>query len=185
MAQCDRTFCVIYILTYDVIYLQLLIINRMVLGLFHGFAYYNPSNSGYVYIALVIAINVTSLPTFIRRKSFEFFFRTHAVLFIAIIVLIGIHTYDRVEMLGVAFYVFDVVVRLIVIRRNGRNFQYKCNIKSFVQNVTEVYFQSNDKFKYTGGQYVFMCVPEISIYEWHPISISPSLSQSQVRFHIR
>ena len=40
-------------------------------------------------------------------------------------------------------------------------------------------------FHYSGGQYVFICIPEISLFEWHPFSISSSPDQPLVTLHVR
>ena len=42
-----------------------------------------------------------------------------------------------------------------------------------------------DNFKYKSGQYVFLCVPKVTYFEWHPFSISSSPHQDEVYLHIR
>lgn len=40
-------------------------------------------------------------------------------------------------------------------------------------------------FEYKAGQYVFVCVPEISLLEWHPFSISSSPAEATVTLHVK
>eukprot|EP00814_Leptocylindrus_danicus_P001589 CAMPEP_0116044540 /NCGR_PEP_ID=MMETSP0321-20121206/27061_1 /TAXON_ID=163516 /ORGANISM="Leptocylindrus danicus var. danicus, Strain B650" /LENGTH=306 /DNA_ID=CAMNT_0003525657 /DNA_START=88 /DNA_END=1009 /DNA_ORIENTATION=- len=39
--------------------------------------------------------------------------------------------------------------------------------------------------EYNAGQYMFLCFPKLSIFQWHPISISSSPHQEVVTFHIK
>ncbi|EDO38081.1 predicted protein, partial [Nematostella vectensis] len=40
-------------------------------------------------------------------------------------------------------------------------------------------------FEYKAGQYCFLCVPGVSMFEWHPFSISSSPHEATVSLHIR
>jgi predicted ferric reductase len=40
-------------------------------------------------------------------------------------------------------------------------------------------------FKYLAGQYCFLNVPEVSVHEWHPFTISSAPSEETLQFHIR
>jgi len=40
-------------------------------------------------------------------------------------------------------------------------------------------------FEYMGGQYVFLCVPSISLWQWHPFSLSSHPTADKVTLHIR
>ena len=51
------------------------------------------------------------------------------------------------------------------------------------ETVVEVSFP---KFAYNPGQFVYICIPEISFFQWHPFSISSAPSQGEkVTLHIR
>ncbi len=41
------------------------------------------------------------------------------------------------------------------------------------------------QFQYVGGQYVFICVPSLSLWEWHPFSLSSHPTADKVTLHIR
>jgi ferredoxin-NADP reductase len=42
-----------------------------------------------------------------------------------------------------------------------------------------------DKLSYMPGQYVFLCVPALSPYEWHPFSLSTAPCKPEVMLHVR
>lgn len=42
-----------------------------------------------------------------------------------------------------------------------------------------------DQFDYLGGQYVWICVPELTMFQWHPFSISSSPGDRDITLHIR
>jgi NAD(P)H-flavin reductase len=44
---------------------------------------------------------------------------------------------------------------------------------------------TGETFKFKPGQYVFLCIPEISSLEWHPFSISSAPHEDLVTFHVR
>ena len=41
------------------------------------------------------------------------------------------------------------------------------------------------EMKYMAGQYIFICIPEISLFQWHPFSLSSAPHQEDVMIHIR
>jgi ferredoxin-NADP reductase len=51
--------------------------------------------------------------------------------------------------------------------------------------VVEIKMLKTKGFDYNPGQYVKICVPDVSLFEWHPISISSSPYQHEVTLHIR
>jgi NADPH oxidase 1 len=40
-------------------------------------------------------------------------------------------------------------------------------------------------FRYKAGQWLFLNVPEVSAYQWHPFTISSAPDDSYVSVHIR
>jgi predicted ferric reductase len=42
-----------------------------------------------------------------------------------------------------------------------------------------------NRFRYRAGQFVFLCLPELGIFEWHPFSLSSSPNDPLVSIHIR
>lgn len=52
-------------------------------------------------------------------------------------------------------------------------------------NIIRLVFQmnKNQTFRYKSGQYVCICIPEISWFEWHPLSISTSPHEEEFAIH--
>ena len=41
------------------------------------------------------------------------------------------------------------------------------------------------KFDYHAGQYAFMCIPELGMFQWHPFSMSSAPFEADCMLHIR
>ena len=153
------------------------------LGLYHGFleeAEYNEIRdiSGLILLSILILMPIFAF-FLIRRKFFGFFLIIHWVLFIGIFTAAVIHGAGKV-ILGVFIVLFDLILRYFVIKRNIK----KVGVMKLPAEIIRIAFQrKNMKFK--PGQYVFLCFPKISFWEFHPFSISSSPSEEQILIHIR
>eukprot|EP00662_Eupelagonemidae_sp_cell21_P008015 gene8015-17145_t len=52
-------------------------------------------------------------------------------------------------------------------------------------DVVRVLIPKGEGFEYKGGQYVFIAVPELSMFEWHPFSLSSAPHQGDISLHVR
>lgn len=87
-------------------------------------------------------------------------------------------------MIGLGLWVFDLSLRLgmfIIYKRKLKN-AYLTNLPG---NVIRCVFEMKpeEKFRYKSGQYVCICIPEISCFEWHPLSISSSPHENEFSLH--
>ncbi|KAJ3047295.1 hypothetical protein HK097_011660 [Rhizophlyctis rosea] len=137
--------------------------------------------SGFIALCFAVALVLTSLP-FIRRHLFEVFYRPHIPLFIAFVVAGAIHQGQVIGILAVpvALYAIDIFLRI----RNARKSTTLISMKLLADGVVHLEFDKTN-FQYAPGQYVFICIPKISPFEWHPYSISSSPHQSTMSVHIR
>jgi len=117
----------------------------------------------------------------IRRKFWEFFLRAHWVLFI-LTGLTGIWHGMRLVIVGVLFWQIDLFIRYFY--QAHLKYPKSAELKRLPAGVVRLKFQKGN-FRYKSGQYIFICIPEISIYEWHPFSISSSPYEEEVSIHIR
>jgi predicted ferric reductase len=60
----------------------------------------------------------------------------------------------------------------------------KATLHRLPANIVRITFQKGG-FRYSGGQYVFVCVPAISAFEWHPFSLSSHPQSDTVSLHVR
>ncbi|CAK4387082.1 unnamed protein product [Aphanomyces euteiches] len=126
----------------------------------------------------------------VRRWNFNYFWLTH-MLFIPFLVFLCIH--------GAAAWVappqawFWVVgpLALYFIERRFRVttvFQSQTKLKKVhvMSSAMVLYMKKPRGFRsFTPGMYLFLKVPELSAYEWHPFTISSAPEDSMLSLHVR
>ena len=60
----------------------------------------------------------------------------------------------------------------------------KAHIRKFTNSIVEISFPKTTSFNYNPGQYIFLAIPKISLFEWHPFSTSSAPHQDIVTLHI-
>ncbi|KAL7577774.1 hypothetical protein ACA910_010531 [Epithemia clementina (nom. ined.)] len=140
------------------------------------------NTSGTVILAFTVCIFLTSLPT-IRRKFFEIFYFIHLIFLLGIIGGTAVHTGFMVPILVAGTTGLDLFIRKIIMARYMYPRKATLNIVS--ETVVQISFPKVAGFDYNPGQYVYMAVPELSSFEWHPFSISSAPHQAAVTMHIR
>ena len=150
-------------------------------GVYHGIVSNSADASGIVLTALMGALLIFSFFP-IRRWIFEIFLKLHWVLFIGVVVAALIHE-AGVVMIGVGIWGFDIICRCFVLWRNRRN-AATIMMTRLPADVVRLSFKKKD-FQYMSGQYVFICIPKVSYFEWHPFSISSSPHNDEVYIHVR
>ncbi|KAG3144361.1 hypothetical protein PC128_g24418 [Phytophthora cactorum] len=136
----------------------------------------------------------------IRRRFFEFFVRTHWILFIAVITCAILHG-AVYAMVGVAPWAIDMLYRLAYRSRiyahssvwslnKGVIARNQLSICALPGNITRIQFprvrqDTGETFAYEPGQYAFLCIPSISYFQWHPFTIASSPHEAMVTFYIK
>jgi len=166
----------------------------LALSLEHGLNYYigddpsqrNPNPyqvyqvfTGWLIFAFLGAIVLTSI-TPIRRKLWEVWHVLHWVLLISIAIACIYHNSAVVTVVGVGI-VIHYIVRLAVARFHNSVDATADALPGDVVRLT----LPGDQFDYLGGQYVWICVPELTMFQWHPFSISSSPGDRDITLHIR
>jgi predicted ferric reductase len=154
------------------------------------------STSGIILFFLMVALLVFSLPPF-RRRYYELFLRSHWLLFLAVIVFAIIHGVPQ-ALIGAVIWFVDLLFRHSVayLRRFGSHKASstigiaspdRVNARILPSDILRIEFprESASAFRYEAGQYVFLCVPALSMLEWHPFTISSSPSDPTVTIHIK
>jgi hypothetical protein len=122
---------------------------------------------------LLAIVFVTSL-SFVRRRWFELFYYAHFIFFVFIAGALY-HATKGLEFLlpGLSLWVIDRIIRFI------HSFR-----KIIVKPVTQ-YPGDVTKFKFKGmqanspGQIVWIQIPSISYFDWHPFSIASALGDDE------
>jgi predicted ferric reductase len=138
--------------------------------------------SGTLLLCIIISMIVTASP-YVRRKAFEVFYYFHIVFAILMMICAFYHSGILVPMLASTFWGGDLIIRKLYMAR----FRYprKATISQLTDTVVEVRIPKTKGFDYNPGQYMKIAIPALSVFEWHPISISSSPYQQHVTLHIR
>ncbi|KAL0810683.1 hypothetical protein ABMA28_010013 [Loxostege sticticalis] len=151
-------------------------------GLVGGCA--NPTG---VALCFVLAIVFgCSQPCIRRGGSFEVFYWTH-LLYIPFWVLLLFHgpNFWKWFVLPGTIYIVERIVRLVWMRsEHGKSY-----ISSGIllpSRVTHLVVKRPPHFEFRAGDYVFVNVPAIATYEWHPFTISSAPEQTEhIWLHVR
>ncbi|KAK8386529.1 hypothetical protein O3P69_010870 [Scylla paramamosain] len=153
-----------------------------VLGLVPGIA--NPT--GVALMVILTVMVVCSLP-FVRKSGyFEVFYWTHLlyIAFWTLCILHGPHFWKWFVVPGVVFLI-ERIHRSVKMRMGGG----KTYISSGVllpSKVIHLVVKRPTQFHFHPGDYVFINIPVIANYEWHPFTISSAPEQADVLWlHIR
>jgi predicted ferric reductase len=131
---------------------------------------------------LISAITITSISG-LRRRHFEVFYYLHIAFSASIVICTYFHSGLMIPSIAAVTWGADWFVRSIVMAR----FRYprKASLKIISASVVELSFPKGDLFAYNPGQYVYLAIPEISWYQWHPFSVVSSPHQPVVKLYIR
>ncbi|CAN8253507.1 unnamed protein product [Cochlearia groenlandica] len=135
--------------------------------------------TGRVYIAGLISLItgllmwITSLPQ-IRRKKFEVFYYTHH-LYILFLVSFLFHTGDRHFywiLPGIFLFGLDKILRIV----QSRSQSCLLSARLFSCKAIELVLPKDPRLSYAPTSFVFVNIPLISQFQWHPFSITSSSS---------
>nr|GMD33001.1 ferric reduction oxidase 8, mitochondrial isoform X1 [Ipomoea batatas]GMD36224.1 ferric reduction oxidase 8, mitochondrial isoform X1 [Ipomoea batatas] len=129
--------------------------------------------AGEITLVTGLIIWVTSLPQ-IRRKCFEVFYYTHH-LYIVFLVFFLFHGGDRhfyMVFPGIFLFAIDKLLRIIESRSHTRIL----SARIFPSNAIELILPKDPRLKYTPTSVIFVKIPSISEFQWHPFSLTSSSS---------
>uniref|UniRef100_A0A1D1ZD15 Ferric reduction oxidase 8, mitochondrial n=1 Tax=Anthurium amnicola TaxID=1678845 RepID=A0A1D1ZD15_9ARAE len=139
--------------------------------------------AGLITLATGLVIWMTSLPP-IRRKQFHLFYSVHH-LYIVFILFFLLHGGDRhfyLVLSGVILLALDKVMRVVQSRPTP------CLVSAKILQCRAIELTLSIKgMKYTPTSLVFINVPSISKFQWHPFSITSSsnMDNDEVSFIVK
>ncbi|XP_041972377.1 NADPH oxidase 5 isoform X2 [Aricia agestis] len=144
----------------------------------------NPS--GIVLLAALIALAAASRPKLRAGGYFEVFYFTH-LLYIPFYVILIIHAPNFWKwFIGPGtIYIIERIVRLNWMR-SEKGKTYIASGILLPSRVTHLVIKRPPLFDFQAGDYVFVNIPAIAVYEWHPFTISSAPEQEDYLWlHIR
>ncbi|KAL9005646.1 MAG: hypothetical protein Q9188_001602 [Gyalolechia gomerana] len=167
---------------------------------FKGFALANfttgPGWSGYIMLVVLMVMLVTSLERF-KSKNHERFWFTHH-LFGIFFVFWSVHgafcmiktdvapfcsrtgVFWQYWMYGGFVYLIERMLREI----RGRHKTFISKVIQHPSNVVEIQIKK-ERTKSRAGQYIFLCCPEISVWQYHPFTLTSAPEEDYISVHIR
>ncbi|KAH7095043.1 NADPH oxidase B [Paraphoma chrysanthemicola] len=155
-----------------------------------------PGWSGYVMLFALMAIALTAAEA-PRRANFERFWYTHH-LFIVFFIFWSIHgafcmikpdfapfcdgigVFWEYWMYGGFAYLAERIAREV----RGRHKTYISKVIQHPSNVCEIQIKK-EHTKTRAGQYIFMCCPEVSIWQYHPFTLTSAPEEDYISIHMR
>jgi len=114
----------------------------------------------------------------VRRFAYEVFVLSHT-LFLVFLVLVGLHTpyAMRFTAAGIACYLLNVLTGWCV-----RTHSALAQATVFQDRLTRICMDK--PIEHLPGQHLYICVPSMSLIQWHPFTIS-STDHNSVTVHVR
>lgn len=155
-----------------------------------------PGWSGYVMLFALMAIAITAAEK-PRRANFERFWYTHH-LFIVFFVFWSIHgafcmiqpdfapfcdgigVFWKYWMYGGFAYLAERIAREV----RGRHKTYVSKVIHHPSNVCEIQIKKEHTTT-RAGQYIFLCCPEVSLWQYHPFTLTSAPEEDYISVHVR
>ncbi|KAI9193461.1 ferric reductase NAD binding domain-containing protein [Polychytrium aggregatum] len=151
--------------------------------------------TGHIMLLFMFLI-YTSAKIEVRHRNFEAFWFTHH-LAIPFYLLLFYHSFGcfvhstvtgQCKGYGSNFYtvpVFSIYILERIIRElRARQQTTLSKVIMHPGNTMEIQFEK-PSFQYKSGQYLFLSIPEVSKYQWHPFTITSTPEEGFVSLHIR
>ncbi|XP_073506965.1 NADPH oxidase 5 [Phyllobates terribilis] len=149
-----------------------------------GWVYGSASITGILLQLLICLMQVCSC-TFVRKGGhFEVFYWTH-LSYIWIWILLFLHTpkFWKWFLVPGFFFVMEKVFGMAASRMGGL---YIVEVSLLPSKVTHLVVKRPPSFQYKPGDYIYLNIPLIAKYEWHPFTISSAPEQEETLWlHIR
>jgi predicted ferric reductase len=150
---------------------------------FGMFLFADQVNTGGSLLILFMSMMILSAFSFVRRRFFEVFHYLHMVFVASMILCAFYHTGITVPICATLSWGLDLFIRKVYMPLY--RYPKYATLRVISDTVLELCFPKSPGFDYNPGQYIYICVPEISLLQWHPFSLSSSPEQKIVTLHIR
>lgn len=133
-------------------------------------------------LAMVLLVLSSFFPIF-RRKFFDLWFWIHILLAISVVIFAIMHGVGGVAVIFTAWWVLDAMMRYMIMA--SCRYPGRARLDLVTSDVVKISFEKPANFSYNGGQFVQIAFPDLSLYAFHPISISSAPHEKVVTLHVR
>ncbi|XP_072019827.1 LOW QUALITY PROTEIN: NADPH oxidase 5-like [Amphiura filiformis] len=143
--------------------------------------------TGWALDLILVIMIICSMP-FVRRSGhFQVFYWTHFmyVFYVILLLLHGPRYWKWIIAPGFIF-ALERLSQAIQSKRSQHGKTYVKQVNLLPSGVTHLVLTRPPRFHFKPGDYIFLKIPEIAKYEWHPFTISsPPEEQETIGLHIR
>jgi predicted ferric reductase len=155
-----------------------------------------PGWSGYIMLVALMAMVFSSVEKK-KKANYERFWYTHHM-FIVFFIFWSIHgefcmikqdtapfcngvgVFYQYWLVGGFFYLCERIAREV----RGRHKTYISKVIQHPSNVCEIQIKKENTVT-KAGQYIFLCCPEISVWQYHPFTLTSAPEEDYISVHIR
>lgn len=127
---------------------------------------------------LLLCMGIASVAYALKPYFFEAFYYIHVVCNVGIIAFAMMHGASLLAF-GGFIWCADLFVRYIFSLS-----RVEATLEVLPANVVRISFPKGT-FKYCAGQYCFIMIPALGLFDFHPFTISSAPHETDVKFHIR
>uniref|UniRef100_A0A3Q3X745 Uncharacterized protein n=1 Tax=Mola mola TaxID=94237 RepID=A0A3Q3X745_MOLML len=138
-----------------------------------------------VILQVIICLMVLCSSTFVRRSGhFEVFYWSHlSYVWVWSLLMVHCANFWKWFVVPGLFFMLEKIIGIAVSRMGGL---YIVEVNLLPSKVTHVVIKRPQFFHFKPGDYVYINIPVIAKYEWHPFTISSAPEQSEsLWLHIR
>jgi hypothetical protein len=164
-------------------YFQLLFTTKSGLGWVNGSA----MPTGWALIIVLLIIVIFSMPCIRRNGYFQLFYITHWFhVFFYIILILHARNFWKWFVFPLCLIMLERILNCIRIRLGSYGETKIKHANLLASRVTHLVIQRPPNFKFKPGDFIFIRIPAIAKFEWHPFTISsaPDL-KDELWLHIR
>lgn len=155
-----------------------------------------PGATGHVIWLLLLVISSTSFVKRVKRWKYEVFWSLHQLSFLFLLTLSFHGAFCFVKrdsepecpgaktwkwLIGpVALFILELLIKTM----RSRRFTFISKVILHQVEVVEVQIKK-PSFKYKPGQYVQLKCPDVSLFQWHPFTITSAPEEGFISLHVR
>jgi predicted ferric reductase len=142
---------------------------------------------------MIALIGISFHSAILRHYAYQLWLFTHIVLAIGVLLALFLHGVDTIIYIAI-WWTVDIVVRYCIMTVCQYRLSSGVQIRRISQRdrdghshepAVELSFPKPIGFDYSPGQFVRIAIPAISIFEFHPASISSAPHEPNVTMHLR